>query len=368
MELCTGGELFDRIIAQTEKNADKDEGMAFSEKDAAHYMKQILGAINYLHHRNFVHRDIKPENFLMENETDAAQIKVIDFGLAKKKEEGKLMYTQAGTPYYVAPEVLSGKGYDEKCDVWSCGVICYILMSGYPPFYGDDDKKILKMVRAGDVDFPSPDWDGIQSKTKKFILSMLTKDYTKRPSFDELLENEWIKQQNSDDKGSVIPNLGQRIKQFRGLSKLKKLALTCIATQLDDKAMEDLITTFRTLDVNGDGTLTVKEILDGMQTHNVSIPDDLSDTLKSLDTDGSGSIDYSEFIAATISTAHLHKEQNLWNAFRLFDVDGDGKITYKELQQVIKDSSDIADILKEADYDGDGEISFEEFKRAMRSK
>merc|ERR1719284_1866395 len=143
-------------------------------------MTQIMGAINYMHDNGYVHRDIKPENFLMQNKTKEAEIKVIDFGLAKDNSDGKEMTTKAGTPYYVAPQVLAGK-YDEKCDIWSCGVIAYILLCGYPPFFGDTDPEILKRVKVGKFDFPSPDWDDISKDGKDFITQMLTRDAAKRP-------------------------------------------------------------------------------------------------------------------------------------------------------------------------------------------
>merc|ERR1719291_1124996 len=143
-------------------------------------MRQIMRAIHYLHKNNFVHRDIKPENFLLQHDGGDAEIKVIDFGLAKTYEVGSddRMRTKAGTPYYVAPQVLAGS-YDEKCDIWSCGVIAYILLCGYPPFYGDQDKDILKMVKKGEFEFPSPDWDDRSPESKDLITKMLTMDPAK---------------------------------------------------------------------------------------------------------------------------------------------------------------------------------------------
>eukprot|EP00928_Gymnodinium_smaydae_P095478 TRINITY_DN8222_c4_g1_i1.p1 TRINITY_DN8222_c4_g1~~TRINITY_DN8222_c4_g1_i1.p1 ORF type:complete len:526 (-),score=133.67 TRINITY_DN8222_c4_g1_i1:160-1593(-) len=371
MELCTGGELFDRIVEKAD-----DQGHAFSEEDAAAYMKQILGALNYLHCRHFVHRDIKPENFLMENDRDDAQIKVIDFGLAKKydPQNSPPMKTRAGTPYYVAPEVLkSANGYTEKCDVWSCGVILYILLCGYPPFFGDSDPEIIKMVKKGKFDFPSPDWDGASSASKAFITRMLTMDASKRPSFGELLEDPFLTSKGGgDSKGKVASDLGTRLKNFRGVSKMKKVALTCIAQQLNDSSLEELKNTFRALDVNQDGTLTAKEIVEGMQRHKVSIPEDLTTILKTLDTDGSGVIDYTEFMAATLTTKQYLTDDALWAAFRVFDIDGDGNITREELEKVLSEKENgaegAAELIREADFNGDGNISFDEFKRVVQGE
>jgi tRNA A-37 threonylcarbamoyl transferase component Bud32 len=156
-ELCTGGELFDRIIKKTET----EEGR-YSERDAAKVMKRILEGIEYCHNvHNICHRDLKPENFLFLTPNGDDDIKIIDFGLSRFEEANTAMTTRVGTPYYIAPEVL-GRHYDKACDLWSLGVITYILLSGYPPFYGDNDQEIFNSVRAGVFEFSSPEWDGIR--------------------------------------------------------------------------------------------------------------------------------------------------------------------------------------------------------------
>jgi calcium-dependent protein kinase len=376
MELCTGGELFDRIVEEAEKHADEGkEGEAFDERGASTYMQQILGAMRYLHDHSYVHRDIKPENFLLQDRTRTAPIKVIDFGLAKRFELGKgaTMKTKAGTPYYVAPQVLQGK-YDEKCDIWSCGVICYILLCGYPPFYGDRDEDILRRVKKGEFDFPSPDWDEISKDGKDFIKKMLTHNPEKRPSAEQLLAHPWFTNAEKAT-GSVGKDLGTRLRNFTGVSKLKKVALTMIAKQMDPNMIEELKKTFTLLDENRDGTLTMKEILDGCAKHKVDLADDFKKTLESLDTDGSGTIDYTEFIAATMTTKEYMKKEQIWQAFRTFDKDGDGQISKAELKLLLADGNNVGDVagleqqieemIKEADLDGDGVISWEEFNALM---
>lgn len=139
-ELCQGGELFEKIV----------EKEYFEEQYAARIFKQILLGVNYCHQHNIVHRDLKPENFLFETSDDKSTIKIIDFGLSKicfNRQTGRIekMNTKAGTPYYISPEVLTGN-YNSLCDMWSCGCILYILLCGYPPFYGENDQEILRMV------------------------------------------------------------------------------------------------------------------------------------------------------------------------------------------------------------------------------
>jgi len=368
MELCTGGELFDRIVDEAEKH----EGQAFGEARGASYMQQILGGIHYMHSHDFVHRDIKPENFLMQNKEGDAAIKIIDFGLAKCFTHGTSspMKTKAGTPYYVAPQVLGKDGYDEKCDVWSCGVICYILLCGYPPFYGDKDEEILRRVKSGVFEFPSPDWDATSRPCKAFITQMLELDPKKRPSAQALLDHEWLKTAVVD-KGEVkIAGLGGRLRNFRSVGRLKKVALTLIAQQLNDADIEELSNTFKALDVNKDGTLTPQEVRDGMTKFKIDIPEDLEAVMRAVDSDGSGVIDYSEFIAATLTTKQYAREEVMWSAFRTFDLDGDGCITKAELASVLKENADsalIVEMIREVDTDGDGSIQFEEFVQMMRS-
>jgi calcium-dependent protein kinase len=175
-ELCTGGELFDRIIAKTQS----DEGH-FLEQDAAKLVRDILSAIAYCHDvKHIVHRDLKPENFLYLTPAEDSPIKIIDFGLSRHDTTNLgVMKTKVGTHYYVSPEVLN-REYTKSCDIWSIGVITYILLCGYPPFYGDSDQQIQNCVRMGLFDFPSPDWDDISQDAKEFIESLLNKNATER--------------------------------------------------------------------------------------------------------------------------------------------------------------------------------------------
>lgn len=180
-EFCSGGELFDKI--KTMRN--------FSEKLAAEYMKQILSSIVYCHDKKIVHRDLKPENLLLENNKQDSMLKIIDFGTSKKFAKGKKMTEKLGTPYYIAPEVLSGS-YDEKCDIWSCGVILYILLCGYPPFTGYDDGEILRKVKKGDYTFDDEEWKDVSNEAKTLIKKMLTMKPQDRISAKDCIADPWI--------------------------------------------------------------------------------------------------------------------------------------------------------------------------------
>mmetsp|Transcript_9261 Transcript_9261/g.20476 ORF Transcript_9261/g.20476 Transcript_9261/m.20476 type:complete len:409 (+) Transcript_9261:348-1574(+) len=173
MELCTGGELFDRIVAKTQS----PEGH-FSEYDAAEIVRSILKAIQYCHDElHICHRDLKPKNFLFLTNDEKSEIKIIDFGLSRHEsmDTGGVMRTMVGTPHYVAPEVLRGS-YTKSCDMWSIGIITFILLCGYPPFCGDNARQIFDSVLSAKFDFPSPDWDPISDNAKEFITNLLGED------------------------------------------------------------------------------------------------------------------------------------------------------------------------------------------------
>lgn len=364
MEMCTGGDLFDRIVEMSELH----NGNPFSEKDACNYMRQIMQAILYLHGQNVVHRDIKPDNFLLQTKAEDAGIKVIDFGLAKEYHIGKdpPMTTMAGTPYYVSPQVLDAS-YTEKCDIWGCGVIMYILICGYPPFYGDTDQIILANVKKGAFTFNKEDWGSISNAggAQELISLMLTYAEPERPSVENIMQHPWFVGYSS--RPSTKPpdggNYLKRMRSFTRASRIKKVSLTLIAKRLPAKDIQDLKQVFQTLDKDGDGVLTTVEIVQAIQEHSPEVAADLDGLLDEIDTDGSGKIDYSEFIAATLSRKHYIKRDVMWRAFRVFDLDGDGRITKEELHDVLTETGmdECAELIAEVDVDGDGKLSFIEF-------
>lgn len=203
-EFCPGGELFDTI---------SEKGI-FTEKEAAHIMKQILSAVCYSHQSNVVHRDLKPENILLDDKTDDPVIKLIDWGGARYFSKNKKMTKISGTPYYIAPEVLN-EVYDEKCDIWSCGVILYILLCGYPPFNGDTDTDIMKAVKKGRYDFPVEEWSSISKEAKDLIINMLKYDPKARFSALECLSHPWIKKHDKLVDAKITQTAIKNMKQFK---------------------------------------------------------------------------------------------------------------------------------------------------------
>jgi len=363
MEICTGGELFDRIV---------DEGVdGFDERKAASYTRQILSAISYLHANRFVHRDVKPENFLFQSKEPNAALKIIDFGLARQFEPGVVMSSKVGTAYYVAPEVLNAE-YTEKCDVWSAGVITYILLSGSPPFYADTDALIFRKVRAAAYDFQHPAWDSISQQAKDFIKLTFTLDHTLRPDASSLLGDPWLQQDAK--RPPLRSEFVHHLRSFRAHSKLKKVALAVVAQQLPHGKVEELQQIFKALDTNGDGKLSVDEIRAGLSRSGVAFPENIEELVKNVDMNRSGSLDYTEFIAASLDQKMYLQEDVCWAAFRAFDLDGDGKITKEELRRVLSNDDvqhavpieKMQGIIEEVDANGDGVIDFEEFSAMMR--
>jgi len=181
MELVTGGELFDKIVEKGQ----------YSEKEASATVKKILSSVDYLHTVNIAHRDLKPENLLLRGD-DETDVMLSDFGLSKIINQTTMMETACGTPYYVAPEVLSAQGYDKEVDLWSVGVITYLLLCGFPPFYGETLPEVFEQIMKADYDFPDPYWTDISKDAKDFIAKLLVVDSKKRLTAKQAMQHPWI--------------------------------------------------------------------------------------------------------------------------------------------------------------------------------
>eukprot|EP00640_Fibrocapsa_japonica_P001450 CAMPEP_0113934478 /NCGR_PEP_ID=MMETSP1339-20121228/1803_1 /TAXON_ID=94617 /ORGANISM="Fibrocapsa japonica" /LENGTH=389 /DNA_ID=CAMNT_0000936297 /DNA_START=53 /DNA_END=1222 /DNA_ORIENTATION=+ /assembly_acc=CAM_ASM_000762 len=210
LELVQGGELFDRIVKKSQ----------YTEKEARDLVKILLRTLAYMHGKDVVHRDLKPENLLMTHDDDDADIKICDFGFARHISEVKAMEEACGTPNYVAPEILRGLQYSGKCDVWSCGVITYILLGGYPPFYDEDQDQLFKKIRRGTYEFHQPYWDHISSEAKDLINKMLVVNHKQRQSAQELLQHPWI---CAHDDHLHARDITQTLEEFRKFNAKRKL-------------------------------------------------------------------------------------------------------------------------------------------------
>ena len=229
MELCTGGELFEAIVAQPEAH--------FNERVAACVAKDLLRGIEYCHGQNVAHRDLKPENIILATDMPPCddfftEMKLIDFGLSRLYEDNTVMKSRVGTPYYIAPEVLMRK-YGKECDLWSAGVIIYILLSGYPPFRGESDKEIYDEIKNGPLEFVDDDgehiWECVSDSGKDFIRALVERDLSKRLTAEQALAHPWIVELGPKDPQPLPSTVMRRLKRFANENHFKQAAKRVIA-------------------------------------------------------------------------------------------------------------------------------------------
>uniref|UniRef100_A0A8D2P9C7 calcium/calmodulin-dependent protein kinase n=1 Tax=Zosterops lateralis melanops TaxID=1220523 RepID=A0A8D2P9C7_ZOSLA len=211
-DLVTGGELFEDIVARE----------YYSEADASHCIHQILESVNHIHQHDIVHRDLKPENLLLASKCKGAAVKLADFGLAIEVQgEQQAWFGFAGTPGYLSPEVLRKDPYGKPVDIWACGVILYILLVGYPPFWDEDQHKLYQQIKAGAYDFPSPEWDTVTPEAKNLINQMLTINPAKRITADQALKHPWVCQRSTVASMMHRQETVECLRKFNARRKLK---------------------------------------------------------------------------------------------------------------------------------------------------
>ncbi|CAL9187735.1 unnamed protein product [Musa hybrid cultivar] len=363
MELCEGGELFDRIIAKGH----------YSERAAAALCREIVSVVHACHSMGVMHRDLKPENFLFLNRRENSPLKATDFGLSVFFKPGEIFNDLVGSAYYVAPEVLR-RQYGAESDIWSAGVILYILLSGVPPFWAETEDGIFDAILHGYIDFSSDPWPSISPGAKELIKKMLRADPKERLTAAEILNYPWMKEDGAPDKPLDLTVMN-RMKQFRAMNKLKKVALKVIAESLSEDEIMGLKEMFKSIDTDNSGTITFEELKAGLpKLGNLGIKiseSEVRQLMEAADVDGNGSIDYIEFITATMHMNRVEREDHLYKAFEYFDEDKSGYITVEELEQALKkynmgDEKTIKEIIAEVDTDKDGRINYDEFVTMMR--
>jgi len=375
MEFCQGGELFQKI----NELAEKDQ--SFSEKEAVKIFKQLMSAVSYCHSQGICHRDLKPENILFLTKDPNSPIKIIDFGLSKifgeikpimkgNKVEKNIMSLRVGTAYYMSPEVLQGN-YDNKCDIWACGVILYIMLCGYPPFDGETENDILKAISKKKFFFPEEEWKSISDDAKDLIKHMIC-DPDKRYNAEMVLNHPWIEKNAPNSKGNLSKFNVQSMKNFGNLYKLTKYVLGFIASRADEGDIVNLRKIFEEMDTNKSGTLNINEIksgIDKMEKAKEINDEEKENIIQKIDTDKSSKIEYNEFLAACLEQKVYLREENLLSAFMMLDFDGSGKISKSEIKKALNgdiDNETLDKIIKDFDLDGDGEIDYKEFVEGMK--
>lgn len=361
MELCAGGELFDRIIAKGH----------YTERAAASLLRTIVQIVHTCHSMGVIHRDLKPENFLLLSKDENAPLKATDFGLSVFYKQGELFKDIVGSAYYIAPEVLRRK-YGPEVDIWSVGVMLYILLCGVPPFWAESENGIFNAILKGHVDFTSDPWISISPGAKDLVRKMLNSDPKHRLTAFQVLNHPWIKEDGDAPDTPLDNAVLERLKQFSAMNKFKKVALRVIAGCLSEEEIMGLKQMFKGMDTDNSGTITLEELKQGLSKQGTKLSEyEVKQLMEAADADGNGTIDYDEFITATMHLNRMDREEHIYTAFQFFDKDHSGYITIEELEQALRefgmnDNKDVKETITEVDTDHDGRVNYDEFVAMMR--
>lgn len=401
MELLEGRELFERIV----------ERKKYTERDAARLMRNLTLAVKSLHEKNILHRDLKPENLVFESEGEEAEIKISDFGLGCVVDWPDVHKSVVGTPNYVAPEVVSvkprGPIYGPECDVWSLGVILYILLVGYPPFYHELPRELFKIIRKGKFEFHQKQWQGISELAKDLVRNMLVVDRTKRYTTDQVLSHPWLSQAQQDTNlSNTLSNLKKlnAKRRFKAAAmavvwgaqlgmrrKLLSLIDSSVANVFTIQELSRIRTTFNKYSKNelstarGTGATLTKSTFETALTELgfTELPIDRMFAL--FDQNGDGRIDYKEFLTK-LATLRESGESALKLCFEIYDEEGNGFISKKDVEKVLSNvlKEDLAEsededveaeiqtqlekIFQAFDTNQDGKISYKEFTEGIFAK
>nr|GMD24475.1 calcium-dependent protein kinase 8-like [Ipomoea batatas]GMD24478.1 calcium-dependent protein kinase 8-like [Ipomoea batatas] len=363
MELCEGGELFDRIVARGH----------YTERAAAGVVRTIVEVVQMCHRHGVMHRDLKPENFLFANKKEMAMLKAIDFGLSVFFKPGEIFNEIVGSPYYMAPEVLK-RNYGPEVDIWSAGVILYILLCGVPPFWAETEQGVAQAIIRSVVDFKRDPWPKVSDNAKDLIKKMLEPDPSKRLTAQQVLEHPWLQNIKKAPNVPLGETVKARLKQFSVMNKLKKRALMVIAEFLSVEEAARIKEAFDTMDADKKGKINIGELRIGLQKLGHQVPDpDLQILLEAADVDGDGSLNYGEFVAVAVHLRRMANDEHLHKAFSFFDRNRSGYIEIEELRVALSDEDDgnneevIIAVMHDVDTDKDGRISYEEFATMMKS-
>ncbi len=377
LEICSGGELFDRLMKKKK----------FQEEYASILCEKMLSALNYLHTNNIVHRDIKLENWLFRHQEDDSDIVLIDFGLSQRYNKKTYMTSTVGTSYYVAPEVLAGNYQGAACDLWSLGIIIYMLISGTAPYDGINDKEILNAIRIHKtLVMNDSKWKHISNDCKHFIQSLLTVSPKERFTAKQALNHSWITNSKKNKRKHSIPSQTQtttehyidqsiisNLKHFAKYSELKRITIEIVAFHLNHDEIKQLSNLFEDIDIDKNGLITYKELKTVLKQNFIINDDEIQNVFNALDEDHTGQVHLNEFIAGTLQEKYHQHEHYLRDAFTLMDIDNTGYITIANLKSILGthyQTQNIQNMLSKVkklahhhdEKDSDSEkISYEEF-------
>ncbi len=361
LEHCSGGDLYTRV--------------PYNEKESAKIVGKLVSAITHMHRHNISHRDLKFENIMFESKATDAEIKLIDFGLSKKVVDGKKYMTEGvGTIYTMAPQVLRGV-YTSQADLWSIGVIAYMLLSNTKPFYGKKRRHVVSRILKGSFSFYAPSWENISQEAKDFVTDLIEVDPKKRLDADRALAHAWLSKefQLSDraPEASMMESVHDNIVNYAAVSEFKKMALMVIAHKSTTDEIIELRKAFDAFDTANNGTISLDEFKAAMQKRDTPYSDeDVEELFRTVDVGADGEIYYLEFLAATLEAHGRITEERLAEAFDRIDSDDSGMISKKNLRDLLgQDYSDqkIDQMLKEVDVTSDG-INFDDFRKIFRAQ
>ncbi|KAJ4867619.1 CDPK-related kinase 8 [Raphanus sativus] len=363
MELCEGGELLDRILAR---------GGKYSEEDAKQVIIQILNVVAFCHLQGVVHRDLKPENFLYTSKEENSQLKAIDFGLSDFVKPDERLNDIVGSAYYVAPEVLH-RSYTTEADVWSIGVIAYILLCGSRPFWARTESGIFRAVLKADPSFDEAPWPFLSSEAKDFVKRLLFKDPRRRMSASQALMHPWIRGYNRDMNIPFDILIFRQMKAYLRSSSLRKAALRALSKTLITDEIIYLKTQFSLLSPNKDGLITLETIRSALSRNATEemkesrVPEFLA-LLNGLQHRG---MDLEEFCAAAVNV-HQHESLDCWeesirHAYELFEMNGNRAIVIEELASElgVGPAITVHSVLREWIRHTDGKLSFFGFAKLL---
>ena len=363
MEYCSGGELFEEIIKQK----------YLSEINTAKIMHQLFSVLFYLNEQNIIHRNLKPENILLEESDTVLNIKIVDFGCAV--EATGYVQGNVGSPYFSAPEVAKGK-YCSKADIWSAGIIMCILLSGQPPYRVINKTKIEYYGEDQNYGFSEEIWCKISAEAKDLLRKIFCEEDS-RITARECMVHRWIieKSQRPICNEMILKSVLTRLKNFQSFHKLREAVYTFIVTQFvslnETRVLREV---FRAIDANGDGKLSISELADQyMQTMgSEEAKREAERIMKEVDTDNNGFIDYTEFLKVNLDARKVLSNENLKQAFKLFDKDASGAISAAELKMVLQgdmqsDDAVWQEFIQMVDQNSDGEIDLQEFQDMVLS-
>ena len=374
MELCVGGQLVSRL---------KQAKHGFGENMVAKLMTKMIGAILYCHEQGVCHRDVKLDNFVYESDAEEAELKLIDFGLSHVLvHDGERMRDRVGTLTYMAPEVLngsrssSGGGYTTACDMWSLGVVAYMLLSGRRPFHHQDREEKKRLVREGRVSFEHEAWRSVSPAAQDFVMALLQKDPRLRATARRALADPWMQQANAielrssaDAARSLQQNslVLRSLQDFASMEALHKVALEVVAFTAPPSSFDELRKLFKTIDVDNSGTITFDEFQNAMSQYPEIPEPQVRRLFDSVDLTHNGQIDYNSFLAATLTAQQTIGEPTLRTAFSVLDRDCDGIITKDDLMATVGQAcseAEIDEMLNQIDADHT-RIFYADFQRLM---